>query len=214
MRILSQDGMIDVPYENFVFAMTGDNCIVAIRDTVARPSEIVKGFVAKYSTEAKAKRAMQMLREAYAGLPIIMQNVEITKEVEDMFKKWKKQGICIRAGEQSKVEYVNNGYFQFPSDEELEGNGWQMNLPCKVGDTIYVIDASETREYLEVEPCFIASIAIFENGKVVFYSDTYNEYDICDLDSLVNGGLYHGVYRAFLAKEEAEEELKKMKGEG
>ena len=70
--------------------------------------------------EAKAKRAMEMLRAAYEEFPIIMQNVEITEEVADMLKKWKKQGIIIRAEEQSKVECVNNGYFQFPADNELE----------------------------------------------------------------------------------------------
>ena len=37
MRVISQDGVIDVPYENFVFGITKDNSIVAIRDTVARP---------------------------------------------------------------------------------------------------------------------------------------------------------------------------------
>lgn len=122
MRIISQDGMIDVPYENFVFGITQDNYIVAIRDTVARPEELAKGAVAKYSTKAKAKKAMEMLREAYAGLPIVMQNIEISEDVAEMFQKLKKQGFCIQTAdnEPSKVEYVNNRYFQFPADDEVE----------------------------------------------------------------------------------------------
>ena len=65
MRIISQDGRTDIPYENFVFGITKDNSIVAIRDTIARPLEIVHGVVAKYSTEEKALKAMEMLREQY-----------------------------------------------------------------------------------------------------------------------------------------------------
>jgi hypothetical protein len=65
MRVISQDGAIDVPYENFVFGIIEDNSIVAIRDTIARPSEIAQGVVATYSTAEKAKKAMEMLREQY-----------------------------------------------------------------------------------------------------------------------------------------------------
>lgn len=32
MRIISQNGVVDAPYENFVFSITKDNCIVATRD--------------------------------------------------------------------------------------------------------------------------------------------------------------------------------------
>ena len=65
MRVISQDGRTDIPYENFVFGITKDNSIVAIRDTIARPSEIAQGVVATYSAEEKAKKAMEMLREDY-----------------------------------------------------------------------------------------------------------------------------------------------------
>lgn len=121
MRILSQDGMIDVSYD------LGNLSIgVGRYDDVERASIFFHSCscnvtkLAEYKSEAKAKRAMEMLRAAYEELPIIMQNVEITEEVADMLKKWKKQGIIIRAEEQSKVECVNNGYFQFPADNELE----------------------------------------------------------------------------------------------
>lgn len=65
MRVISQDGAIDVPYENFVFGIIEDNSIVAIRDTIARPSEIAQGVVATYSAAEKAKKSMEMLREQY-----------------------------------------------------------------------------------------------------------------------------------------------------
>lgn len=65
MRIISQDGRTDIPYENFCFGITKDNSIVAIRDTIARPSEIAHGVVATYSKEEKSKKAMEMLGEQY-----------------------------------------------------------------------------------------------------------------------------------------------------
>lgn len=94
MRIISQDGMIDIPYENFVFGVTKDNSIVAIRDAVARPSEIVRGVVAKYSTEAKAKKAMEMLQNDY---------------YDHVAEKTYHKG-----------SYYIHPYFRFPKDEDVE----------------------------------------------------------------------------------------------
>lgn len=118
MRIISQDGMFDVSYEKVIVQVTGggDNNIIAY--TNEGQSDCL--VMASYSTETKAKKAMEMLHEVYTGLPIIMQNVEITDKNMDMFKKWKKQEIYIQSGEQSKVEHINNRYFQFPADDEIE----------------------------------------------------------------------------------------------
>lgn len=122
MRIISQDGRTDIPYENFCFGITEDNSIVAIRDTIARPSEIARGVVATYSKEEKSKKAMEMLRKAYVGMPILFQNVEITEDVVKQFEKLKNSGIIVQTmnNEPSKVEYVNNCIFQFPKDDEIE----------------------------------------------------------------------------------------------
>lgn len=62
-----------------------------------------------------------MLHEVYTGIPLILQNVDISEEAEEMFKKWKKQGIFVVSENQpSKVEYVGNILFQFPADDEVE----------------------------------------------------------------------------------------------
>lgn len=65
MRVISQDGSIDVPYESFCFAITGDNFIIASRNIVVRVGEIVNCVMAKYSTDIKAKKSMDMLHDAY-----------------------------------------------------------------------------------------------------------------------------------------------------
>lgn len=109
MRVISQDSRTDIPYENFVFGITKDNSIVAIRDTIARPSEIAHGVVAQYSTEEKAQKAMKMLRLAYENNEFYhhTSNSEHFVEVcnvlsEELFKK------------------STSEYFQFPAEEELE----------------------------------------------------------------------------------------------
>jgi hypothetical protein len=65
MRIISQNNRIDLPYGEFGLARTQDNCIVAMRNVADTPDNIVASVIAKYSTEEKAMRAMEMLREEY-----------------------------------------------------------------------------------------------------------------------------------------------------
>lgn len=71
MRIISQNGNVDLPYEKFVFGITKDNKIACCRECVAPPYEIYNGIIAEYSSKEKALKAMEMLREAYAGKPIL-----------------------------------------------------------------------------------------------------------------------------------------------
>nr|DAF80465.1 MAG TPA: hypothetical protein [Bacteriophage sp.] len=64
---------------------------------------------------------MGMLREAYVGMPIVMQNVDISDDVAKEFEKLKKCCVMVRTENQpSKVEYANNAVFQFPQDDEVE----------------------------------------------------------------------------------------------
>lgn len=117
MRILSQENLPcrDLPYENTVVYIDGDN-----KGIKALSGGIVY-VMAEYSTKSKARNAMEMLHEAYTGIPLILQNVDISDDVKEMFEKWKKQGICVVSENQpSKVEYVGNILFQFPSDDEVE----------------------------------------------------------------------------------------------
>lgn len=121
MRVISQDGAIDVPYENFVFGIIEDNSIVAIRDTIARPSEIAQGVVATYSAAEKAKKAMEMLRVTYAGKFIT--NADIPDDFNETVKTAMKGGFgtVVVKDTCETVEFNNlNGYFQFPAEEELE----------------------------------------------------------------------------------------------
>jgi hypothetical protein len=125
MRIISQTGKTDVPYENFVFSILnssgGNYGIVAVKNVAEPPEVFLNSLIATYSTEAKAIKAMEMLRETYIGMPIVMQNVDISDDVAKEFERLRRCGVMVRAENQpSKVECVSNAVFQFPQDDEIE----------------------------------------------------------------------------------------------
>ena len=106
MRVISQDGKLDFPYENSVVFISlvdaSEIRIVAIGDD----DNVV---IAKYSTEEKSKKAMEMLRIAYENNEFYHHTgnsehfTEVTQALsEEMFKK------------------ATSEYFQFPTEEELE----------------------------------------------------------------------------------------------
>ena len=118
MRVISQDGKLDFPYENSVVFI---NLVDASEIRIVAIGDDDNVVIAKYSTEEKAKKAMEMLREAYIGMPIVMQNVDVSEGVMKEFERLKKYGIVVQTENQpSKVEYINNVIFQFPTEEELE----------------------------------------------------------------------------------------------
>ena len=121
MRVISQDGTIDVPYEMVVIQRFEEDIYFLNRNLTGVEDLISDIRLAKYSTETKAIKAMEMLREAYAGMPIVMQNVDVSEDVAEEFERLKKCGIMVRAENQpSKVNFINNAVFQFPQDDEIE----------------------------------------------------------------------------------------------
>lgn len=121
MRLISQDGMIDVPYENLTIAVDNDNDDGKVHILARGIVEYLSIIIAVYSNTDKALKVMEMLRNAYCGLPIIMKNVDISDEVIELLKDLKKNGIIFQKVEENpSVEYVDNTYFKFPADDEVE----------------------------------------------------------------------------------------------
>jgi chromosome condensin MukBEF MukE localization factor len=80
-----------------------------------------KYVLGEYSSKEKAYKAMEMLREAYVGMPIVMQNVDISEDVAKEFERLKKCGVMVQIENQpSKVDFISNAVFQFPQDDEIE----------------------------------------------------------------------------------------------
>lgn len=124
MRILSQNGLhegiIDVPYEQVSIEQKENEIWCGYSSTMDRHC-VGKRF-AKYSTEVKARKAMEMLRNFNEVREV--RNIPIKNDViETMFEPLKKlfKIYTDGGGEFLKMDLVKVGdYFQFPADDELE----------------------------------------------------------------------------------------------
>lgn len=121
MRVISQDGTLDMPYEEVIIQRFKSRIYFLNKNLTGVESLSDDMQIAEYSTEAKAIKAMEMLREVYVGMPIVMQNVDISDDAAKEFERLKKCGIMVRTENQpSKVDFINNAVFQFPQDDEIE----------------------------------------------------------------------------------------------
>ena len=113
MRVISQHGNVDLPYEQIVVCHAMESVIALCNGE--------KYVLGEYSSKEKAYKAMEMLREVYVGMPIVMQNVDISEDAARKFERLKKCGIMVKTENQpSKVDFINNVVFQFPQDDEIE----------------------------------------------------------------------------------------------
>ena len=123
MRVISQDGTIDMPYESVVIQRFGRE-IYFLNKNLTGVEHLVSDInIATYSTEEKAKKAIEMLRKAYVGNIVMFQNVEPTDELKEMLKIHGIETIyAILDNQPQEIKFENhqNFYFQFPTDEELE----------------------------------------------------------------------------------------------
>lgn len=95
MRIISQDGTIDLPYEQVI--ITRNDKSIYLMEHLTEDVEI-----AKYSTEEKAKEAMEELRMSYMCHNLV------------------RMGYTPPNGIGEKLTMGLSGVFEFPADEELE----------------------------------------------------------------------------------------------
>ena len=114
MRVISQDGTIDMPYEMSIVWCEDSGAVLlqAIGETGEYQT------FAKYSTEEKAKKAMEMLRKAYqygkrASVPKIDES-GIDKEDDITLYNARFINDFFKGG-----TYVPTKVFQFPKDEDV-----------------------------------------------------------------------------------------------
>lgn len=111
MRLISQHGNVDIPYENAILSHN-NNIVRADVDNF----DFTMGI---YSSGEKAYKVMEMVRKAYLGIPVVLQNVEVPNDAEKFFGDKNIIYACIPE-QKPKVEYLNNAIFQFPPDDEVE----------------------------------------------------------------------------------------------
>lgn len=122
MRVISQDGAVDVPYETSSFNMICAELVEPKRTNIyCHHSSIgVAIKIAEYSTEAKAIKAMEMLREAYVGKPKLNVDEIPNLTPQEFGEKLGIGDILLCDKTNADVSFSSNYYFQFPKDDEIE----------------------------------------------------------------------------------------------
>ena len=102
MRVISQDGTIDIPYDSVIIQRFGREIYFLNKNLTGVEHLVSEIDIATYSTEEKAKKAMEELRYAY------------------MCHSLAKMGKTPPDGIDEKLTMGLIGVFQFPTEEELE----------------------------------------------------------------------------------------------
>lgn len=106
MRVISQDGAMDFPYEiSTIFIYPRVENAIAIQS--AGDSEI--SIIGRYSSKEKAIKAMEMLRKVYEN-NVFYHCTAGPKRFEEV------QSIL----SVEQFQKVTTEYFQFPQDDEIE----------------------------------------------------------------------------------------------
>lgn len=111
MRVISQDGTIDVPYEYISLVISIAKCkdvehVCIYCHNISAPHG---ARLAEYSTEAKAIKATEMLRKAYEN-NVFYHCTAGSKRFEEV------QSIL----SEEQFQKATTEYFQFPQDDEIE----------------------------------------------------------------------------------------------
>ena len=111
MRLISQDGTFDVPYEQVVIQRYRDGIHWLNKNLIGVDVHgISEDFkIASYSSEAKAIKVMEMLRKKY-------NNNEFYHYIGNTYTFEK----CMAFLSDEKYEETTSEYFQFPKDDEVE----------------------------------------------------------------------------------------------
>ena len=114
MRVISQDGTIDVPYDIVVVQRYKNDIYFLNRNLTGIEKLIDDIKLARYSTEEKAIKAMEMLRNAYMGM------TEWKNEPADKDWSWSNTRPTAVTLLNPFEPTVRCEYFRFPQDDEIE----------------------------------------------------------------------------------------------
>jgi hypothetical protein len=109
MRVVSQDGTLDVPYNDYQLFVSGAKYDAKVARIYCQSSYAPSVKIAEYSTNAKALKAMEMLRKVYEN-NVFYHCTASSKRFEEVQR--------ILSEEQFRK--ATTEYFQFPQDDEIE----------------------------------------------------------------------------------------------
>ena len=115
MRVISQDGTIDVPYDYFSLSVaSGKYEDVEVAYIYCYNLSSPNGTkLAEYSTKAKAIKAMKMLIEQYGKL-------EVMKVLASGTAEYIEKSLATDKMIKHYNAYCDMNVFQFPQDDEIE----------------------------------------------------------------------------------------------
>ena len=109
MRVISQDGTIDMPYEEVIIQRFNSGIYFLNKNLTGVEPLNDDMQIAEYSTEEKAKKAMEMLRERHTDNVFCREDIQYKAEI------MLDDGLDIVRETMMKCEY-----FRFPKDDEVK----------------------------------------------------------------------------------------------
>lgn len=104
MRVISQDGTLDFPYELSTVRVYNEIISMGMcKDDSCR------SIIARYSTEEKALKAMEMLREQHEKVAFLKTIINTEKGAS-----------FVSFLSETEFDKMTQNYFQFPKDDEVE----------------------------------------------------------------------------------------------
>ena len=109
MRVISQDGTIDMPYEEVIIQRFKSKIYFLNKNLTGVEPLTDDMQIAEYSKEEKAKKAMEMLRERHTDNVFCREDIQYKAEI------MLDEGLDIVREMMMKCEY-----FRFPKDDEVK----------------------------------------------------------------------------------------------
>lgn len=101
MRVISQHGNVDLPYEQMVVCHAMESVIALYNGE--------KYILGKYSSKEKSYKAMEMLREHNEGVNFLKTIINTEKGTQ-----------FVSVLPKTAFNKMTQNYFQFPQDDEIE----------------------------------------------------------------------------------------------
>lgn len=99
MRVISQNGKFDLPYENLAIFVEYENVIARFENE--------RYLLAQYSSETKAIKVMEMLREHNEGVAFLKTIINTEKGTQ-----------FVSGLPETVFNKMTRNYFQFPQDDD------------------------------------------------------------------------------------------------
>ena len=108
MRIISQNKDLSIDFHHTPICVSY-NHVCAIMDGQQK-------VIGNYESDERAKEVFEDIHKAYSGMPIVLNNVEITEDIKDILQNSCINAIMTRTDDESSIKYINNGIYTMPAE--------------------------------------------------------------------------------------------------